>query len=170
MLPKREEGCSTEFGADDGGHHVLRPRVRRDRGERCTYGGEEKFVRGLRVISDEIVEATRRNKRKIHAEYVASAEDKEKAMRDLVAAQDKVVTLKAKHGELLRHHRRAQKNYFKVAHIRETTTIELASAISACAEQGTVKKLRPLAAVSGAVLTSTTMELERLNTKVRILH
>lgn len=126
-------------------------------------------MRGLCLIKDDVVEAARRKKRKIHAEYDASVSEKEGAMRSIVEAQDRVVTLKSKNEEMKRHRRRGEKNYFKAADMRESTCIELAAAISAGAAQGTIGALKPLAAVTDAVLTSTTMELERLNRKSRIL-
>ena len=166
--PREDEGD----GADKNDEVQDRGPVLRNRGDRpgaqqCACGVDNDVVNGLHVMEDEVLAAVRVNNRKIHAEYAALAADKELAMKRITRAQDKQVKLKTKHKDMVRHHRRAERNFTKATNISNLTSTELESAISSGAEQGTLERLRRLAAISEGVVFSSSKELERLSEKMR---
>ena len=133
----------------------------------CICGVDAGVVKGLLHINEDIVAAAQRNKRKIHAEFAANAEDIEGVKKALVDAQDKVVLLRGKHAEMLKHHRRGEENHLNAADINKSATIELNQALSAGEEQECIKNLQALSNISHAIMRSSTVELERLNRKLR---
>ena len=98
-------------------------------------------MKGLHQITEDIVEATRRKKRKIQDEFAASVADVEEVEKVLVDAQDKVVILKGKHAEMLKHFRRGEENHFTAAEVNKSATIELNEALTSGETAGSIKNL-----------------------------
>ena len=135
-------------------------------GQRCICGPDSPLLQGLGVITDDIIQAARRNKRKIQAEFVASTADVDNVKITLADAQDKVVLLRGKHQEMLRHQRCAEEHHKKASEISKSATIQLAEATSSGAQAIAVQNLQSLAKLSQAVLRSSTVELERITKKI----
>ena len=62
------------------------------------------LMKGLCVITKDILAAARQNKWKNEAESVASVVDVESVTKALGEAHDEVVKIRGKHAEMLRHH------------------------------------------------------------------
>ena len=135
--------------------------------EVCLCGTNLSVVKGLCVITADIVAAAQRNKRKVHADFVSTVIDVDGVKKVLLEAQDKVVDLRSKHLDMQRHHRHAEENHIKAADINKTATIQLNDAISSGMEKNSLQNLEAMADLSHAVLRSSTTELERVTRKLR---
>ena len=137
----------------------------------CAFCQEESpIVMGLCAITDEIVSAARLKKRKLQEDMVSSKADLDSAKKSLLHAQDRVIHLKEKYGEMQRHLGRAEQNHNIAADLSKTASIQLNDAISSNTETDSLKNLQALAKLCGAVLKSTTTEMERVTKKTTLIH
>ena len=136
---------------------------------KCVCIADSCVAKGLYIITEDVVAAARRKKRKVHADFAATAADIEAIKKSLTIEQDKVIIARDKHAAMVLHHRRAEEHFTKSVEIEKSTSNQLAEILSENSNSQSIQDLRSLAKVSWTIRNSATAELDRLTRKMKFV-